>query len=343
MTRRHDRRPRSDHFDGRQFFNPGQPSTDRSVADLLRWQVLGRRGDWPVQSGPVQSGPAQDVAVPPVMPPAQVDGLAVTMIGHASVLIQVAGVNVLVDPVWSERVSPVRFAGPRRADAPGIAFDDLPPIHAVLVTHNHYDHLDADTLRRLASIHRPRFVAPLGNDTVIARATGSRVNVGEVNVGDWGDRFVLGPGVDATLHPAHHWSARQPGDRRKALWCGFVLRTPAGPVYVAGDTAYGDGTIFRQVQDRFGPPVVAILPIGAYEPRWFMRNQHVNPDEAVRIMLDCGAIQALGVHWGTFQLTDEARSAPPAALLEACRTHGVDPARFLALRPGDVWNAASTA
>lgn len=327
MTRRHDRWPLSDHFDGRQFFNPGQPSTDRSIADLLRWQVLGRRSAWP----------AQAVAAQPVRPPAQVDGLAITMIGHASVLIQAAGVNVLVDPVWSERVSPVRFAGPRRADAPGIAFTDLPPIHAVLVTHNHYDHLDADTLKRLGAVHRPQFVAPLGNDAVIAHATGARVDTG-----DWGDRFALGPGVDVTLHPAYHWSARQPGDRRKALWCGFVLRTPVGPVYVAGDTAYGDGVIFRQVHDRFGPPVVAILPIGAYEPRWFMRNQHVNPDEAVRIMLDCGASQALGVHWGTFQLTDEARSVPPAALLEACRTHGVDPARFPALRPGDVWPAAST-
>ncbi len=260
------------------------------------------------------------------------------MVGHASVLIQTSGRNILVDPVWSARASPLRFAGPKRWDAPGIALADLPPIDTVLITHGHYDHLDAPTLTRLQAAHRPRVVAPLGHEAVLARAMpGARVDSG-----DWGERFALGGGVAVTVHPAYHWSARRLADRRRALWCGFVLEGPAGPVYVAGDTAYGDGGPFRQVRERFGAPVAAILPIGAYEPRWFMRNQHVNPDEAVRIMLDCGALQALGVHWGTFRLTDESRLAPVGALEAACRRHGVEPARFVPLRPGEVWTAGAS-
>ncbi len=315
--------PISDHFDGTRFFNPHQAATDRSPIELLRWRLLGTRARWEPET-PVASA---------AEPEAPVDGLSVTMVGHASVLIQVAGKNLLVDPVWSERASPFSFLGPKRANRPGIAFEDLPSIDGVLVTHNHYDHLDAVTLTRLAAAHSPRFITPLGTDTVIARAARGCVT----EVGDWGDSFTFGESVTVTLHPAHHWSARGIGDRRMALWCGFVIQTPVGVIYVAGDTAYGDGGIFRQVSRQFGHPVVALLPIGAYEPRWFMRHQHTNPDEAVRIMLDCGAQQGLGVHWGTFQLTDEPRFAPVTELEEACARHGVAGASFHAMRPGDVW------
>lgn len=319
--------PASDHFNGTRFFNPGQPSTDRSLADLLRWRLKGKRATWP-----------ERVATHAARPAARVDDIVVTMVGHASILIQVAGQNLLVDPVWSERASPVSFAGPKRVTAPGIAFDDLPPIDIVLVSHSHYDHLDAKTLARLHARHRPRIITALGTDTVIARAVpGCRAEAG-----DWGDQFRIVDGVTVTLHPAYHWSARRLGDRRMALWCGFVIEARGHIIYVAGDTGYGDGAIFQQVRERFGPPLVAILPIGAYEPRWFMRNQHVNPDEAVGIMLDCGARQGLGVHWGTFQLTDEERLAPVAALEEACREHGIDLGRFIALHPGDVWRSSSS-
>ena len=311
------------HFDGTRFFNPGQPGTDRSLSEVLRWQFSGQRLRW-----------AADLPSAVVKPAAREAGLAITMVGHASVLIQAAGQNLLVDPVWSERASPSRFAGPRRADGPGVAFEDLPPIDAVLITHNHYDHLDTATLARLAAAHRPRFIAPLGNGVLIAGAAGGA----PVQVGDWGDGFAAGD-LAITLHPANHWSARGLGDRRMALWCGFVIAGPAGVVYVAGDTGYGNGAPFRLVRERFGAPDVAVLPIGAYEPRWFMRAQHVNPAEAVQIMLDCGAAQGLGVHWGTFRLTDEGRDAPREALREACRERGVEAGRFWAMRPGDVWRA----
>lgn len=316
--------PPSDHFDGLRFFNPGQAVTDRSTANLLRWRMGGSRAPWPRK---VENGPA-------AKPPARFGGLRITMVGHASVLIQSSGCNILVDPVWSERASPLNWAGPKRVNAPGIAFADLPPIDAVLISHNHYDHLDMATLRRLWSAHRPRFIAPLGNDALIDRAIGG----GQTETADWGDTVTVGNDVRINIVPAHHWSARGFGDRRMALWCGFVVQSPAGAVYNSGDTAYGDGRIFAGIAARYGPPDAAILPIGAYEPRWFMKNQHANPEEAVQIMLACGARQALGVHWGTFQLTDEPRLAPKEALAAALEQQGVARDRFLAVEPGNVWS-----
>lgn len=314
--------PISDHFDGLRFFRPGKV-TDRGILDLLRWQVGGGRQPWPAQD----PSPFRD------KPPARVAGLRATLVGHATMLIQVAGRNILTDPVWSERASPFRFAGPRRANPPGIAFDDLPPIDAVLVTHNHYDHLDVVTLARLWERHRPRIVAPLGNDAII-RAHDDDV---AVEVLDWGQSLDLGSGLTAHLEPANHWSARGINDRRMALWGAYMLTAPGGPIYLAGDTAYGDGDVFRAAQARFGAPRLAALPIGAYEPRWFMEAQHMNPADAVRAFADLGATQALGIHWGTFQLTNEAIRKPEEDLADALAAAGVAPARFRALRPGEVW------
>ncbi len=325
MKRYHEGPP-SDHFDGTRFFNPGHPSTERGFGDLLRWRFGGERAKW----APAPAGRA--------VPAERAETLTVTMIGHASVLIQLAGMNLLVDPVWSRRVSPFRWIGPARVNDPGVAFDDLPPIDAVLLTHDHYDHLDLDTLRRLWRRDRPRFVAPLGNDSVVAREAGGI----EVETLDWHGSTGLAEGVAVWLHPANHWSARGLRDRRMALWGGFVLRAPGCLVYVAGDTGYGDGGIFRDVRERHGRPDLAILPIGAYAPRWFMKPQHVDPAEAVQIMQDCGAAQALGVHWGTFQLTDEPRLEPRDRLREEIDRLGLPPGCFVAMEPGDVWQAGGT-
>jgi L-ascorbate metabolism protein UlaG (beta-lactamase superfamily) len=315
--------PASDHFDGLRFFNPGHDDTDRSLRDMLRWKLREKAASWP------KSVPGRQVR-----PDARVDGLRVTMVGHATLLIQSSGLNLLTDPLWSDRASPVSFAGPRRVTPPGIAFADLPPIDVVLLSHNHYDHLDVATLRRLHSAHRPLIVTPLGNDTIVRRA----IPDARIAVGDWGDRVALGDGVDLDIVAAHHWSARGTGDRRMALWGGFMLRTPAALVYFAGDTGYGDGAIFRAMREAYGPVDVALLPIGAYAPRWFMGAQHTDPHEAVRIMGDLDARHAIGIHWGSFQLTDEARDEPATLLRQALGEAGLDEARFPAASPGDVFD-----
>lgn len=318
--------PVTDHFDGTLFFNPNQASTDRSLKQLLQWQMQGGKSKWPT------TVPGQKA----IKPETESDNLRITMIGHASVLVQQAGYNILIDPVYSDRASPISFAGPKRVNAPGIAFDDVPAIDAILITHNHYDHLDLATIKRLTARHSPRIITPLGNDSILKHGTSLRIECG-----DWYDTFALSDSLNVTLVPAHHWSARTPGDRRMALWCGFVIQSSAATTYCAGDTGYGDGQIFRDIKARFGPPDVAILPIGAYEPRWFMKDQHTNPDEAVQIMLDCGARHAIGAHWGTFPLANESRTAPIEALQEALKRHGIPSGKFVPAQPGDVWTNGS--
>ena len=203
----------------------------------------------------------------------------------------------------------------------------------VLVSHNHYDHLDATTLLALATPHRPRFVTPLGNDTIIR----SYDDTIRPEAFGWGERVVLSREISVTCVPARHWSARGLLDRNKALWAAFVIETPAGRIYHVADSGYGDGHYFRDARAKYGPFRLAILPIGAYEPRWFMADQHMNPDEAVRAFRDCGAQLALGHHYGTFQLTDEAIDAPEIALAAARQAAGLTPEQFRLLKPGEIW------
>jgi L-ascorbate metabolism protein UlaG (beta-lactamase superfamily) len=318
--------PVTDHFDGTRFFNPGgiAPLGFRA---LLRWQFNGERQTWQKQ-------------VPSPFPPAKPDprikgdGLRITMVGHASMLVQVAGLNILTDPVWSNRVSPFSFAGPKRVTAPGIRFEDLPAIDLVLVSHNHYDHLDIATLKRLQAAHSPHFITPLGNDTIIRRAALDA----KISVMDWGDRIAISDGITIDAEPAHHWSARGTGDRSMALWAAFVISTPSGKIYDVGDTGFHDGINYRAAAEKHGGFRLAILPFGAYEPRWFMKGQHQNPDEAVRGMQLANASHVAGHHFATFQLTDEAMDAPVAALEVALREHDVSPERFRPMRAGEVFD-----
>ena len=319
--------PVTDHFDGERFFDPSGVAP-RSRGELFRWFIerrwKGTRAKWPARA----PSPFAD------HPPARVEGAAlrVTYIGHASFLVQTAGLNILLDPVWSERASPLRFIGPKRVNDPGVAFADLPPLDVVLVTHGHYDHLDAVTLSRLAAAHRPRVITPLGNDAIMRNHDPAIMAEGH----DWQDRIDLGNAA-VTLVPTRHWSARSLSDRNMSLWASFVIDAPCGRIYFVGDSGYGDGRYFRDVAERHGPIRLAILPIGAYEPRWFMRDQHMNPAESVQAFMDCGAEFALAHHYGTFQLTDEAIDAPVAALADALQNAGIPAARFRALRPGEVW------
>lgn len=317
--------PPSDHWDGTQFHDPGG-SKPKGLLDLLRWRTGPGKAQWP---GWVPNAQEDH-------PPARVEGtrLRVSFVGHASVLLQTGGRNILLDPVWSERASPVDWAGPRRVRAPGIRFAALPPIDIVLVSHGHYDHLDLPTLSRLSAAHDPRILAPLGNDAIMRGHDGAIRAEGH----DWGKRVDLGGGFAVTLERARHWSARTLWDRNKTLWAAFVLETPGGRIYFAGDTGYGGGRHFRAAREAYGSFRFAVLPIGAYAPRWFMRDQHMDPDEAVRAFRDLGAEWALGVHFGTFQLTDEAIDAPAQALAAALARAGVAPERFRALAPGETWD-----
>jgi len=316
--------PISDHFDGLRFFDP-QGSTPKSFFDLLRWQLGKQPVAWPKQD----PSPYSDT------PPVRVDNARdwrATYVGHASLLLQVAGINILLDPVWSKRVSPVTFAGPRRVNDPGISFDVLPPINAVLVSHCHYDHMDMPTLSAVAARHRPRFIVPLGNDTIIR----SYDAAAHVDAYDWYVDVPLSRDVKVVLVPTRHWSSRGAFDRNKALWASFVIETPAGRILFVGDSGYGDGFHFRNVRTLYGPIRLAILPIGAYEPSWFMRDMHMDPEEAVRAFIDTGAERALAHHFGTFPLTDEAIDEPPARLAAALQQSGLPSDAFVALRPGQV-------
>jgi L-ascorbate metabolism protein UlaG (beta-lactamase superfamily) len=320
--------PVSDHFNGERFFDPhGVPP--RSRRELNRWLVdrywRGTRAKWPAWA----PSPFAD------RPPPRVDGGAfrISYVGHASFLLQIAGLNILLDPVWSMRASPFRRVGPKRVNDPGIAFADLPPIDVVLVSHAHYDHLDVATLSRLAAAHRPRVIAPLGNDAIMRTHDKAIAAEGY----DWHDRVEVGRDAAVTLVPTRHWSARNLSDRNMSLWASFVIEAPAGRLYFVGDSSYGEGGHFRDARKRYGPFKLALLPIGAYEPRWFMADQHMNPAESVKAFVDCGAERAIGHHYGTFQLTDEAINAPLVALAKALLAADIPAERFGALRPGQVW------
>jgi L-ascorbate metabolism protein UlaG (beta-lactamase superfamily) len=280
------------------FHNPsGRPKN--GLRSALRWLATRSRGPWPTH--------VEDVTVAP--PLARVDDGAIhaTIIGHATVLVQVAGLNVLTDPVLSRRIGPTPWAGPRRVRRPAVAFDDIPRIDVILLSHDHYDHLDRPTIRQLVKRDAPLILTGLK----VGRKVPSK-NVVEL---DWWQSHAIGDGVRATYVPAEHFSGRGLFDRDATLWGGFVLETPAGAIYFAGDT--GDGPHFRAIRERFGPMTLSLIPIGAYAPRWFMAPVHIDPDEALRASLTLESKVTLAIHFATFNLADDAYEAPTQALARA--------------------------
>ena len=253
----------------------------------------------------------------------------VTWIGHATLLMQVGGVNILTDPHLSERASPVSLAGPKRVVPPALSFDELPRIDLVLLSHNHYDHLDERTVKRLSSLPEgpPRFLVPLGLKDWFDRR-GIR-NVREMDW--WETEEVLG----LTVHfvPVQHWSARSPFDRNETLWGAWVVERPGFRFLFCGDAGYSEH--FREIARKFGPFDLAAIPIGAYEPRWFMKAAHLDPPEAVRVHQELDSRLSIAIQWGTFVLSDEPLDEPPVRLAEALAEAGVDPARFVTLLHGE--------
>jgi L-ascorbate metabolism protein UlaG (beta-lactamase superfamily) len=270
---------------------------------------------------------------PPPLPKPPLDGtITATWINHATVLLQTRHANVLTDPVFSDHTSPVPGMGPRRVHAPGVAFEQLPEIHVILLSHDHYDHCDAATLRRFAGHTRPpAIVAPLGHRRLLQRFGFPPDHIIEL---DWWEVHEFAPGFHVRATPARHWSNRVSGSRNGRLWSGFHVRAGGRTVYYAGDSAWDD-QMFDDIHQQCGAPDLAILPIGAYEPRWFMAAQHCNPAEAVRIHQTLDARQSLGVHWGTFQLTDEGRDDPPHALQLAREAADLSSEEFVILDPGE--------
>ena len=300
------RLPVSDHCDGHHFFNPGA-NPPRGVRQVLRWRLQTRRVAWQPQPPRPKHPPPPALVEPGV--------ITVTFIGHATFLLRFGGLTILTDPIFSERCSPFSWIGPRRARPPGIALRDLPKIDLVLVSHNHYDHLDLPSLRHLQTRDAPAVVTMLGNRRIIARA-----GLRRVDALDWWERTEIA-GIAITATPARHFSARTPFDRNRALWGGFMLEAGGKRLLFAGDS--GAGPHWQAIRERLGTPDVALLPIGAYDPRWLMAPVHMDPAEAVQAHLDLGARRSIGMHFGTFQLTDEAIDAPERALQDAASSAGV--------------------
>ncbi len=310
--------PVTDHFDGMFFHNP-EPSTLYKTSNLLQWlKERHAKGDYPT---------VKALTHQPELAP-QVDGRdwEVTMVNHSTMLIRTAGLNILTDPVWSDYTSPVQGFGPRRCRPAGIAWGELPKIDICLLSHDHYDHFDADTIRQLAKEHKPLFIVPLGLGNLVKYHCGEHQHVIEA---DWWESVQHGS-LKITLTPAKHWSNRyrKTYTRNRSLWCGFYLQATDGPsVYYVGDSAKSN--CFADIRARLGSPDVALLPIGAYKPDW-IRNGHISPAEAVEAFQQLQPRQAIACHFGTWQLANEGYQETLDDLTKALEAARIPADRFIA-------------
>ena len=311
--------PVSDHFDGRKFINPGNIK-EKGLLDVFKWMFSRERTKWE-RIRTDNYGPK---------PAALIDsGIRITFINHTTFLLQVRGLNILTDPIWSERASPFTWSGPKRMRNPGIRFDDLPHIHAVLLSHNHYDHLDLPTLKKIVERFNPRIFTGLGVGEFLEKH-----NMDYFVEMDWWHQYLVSKDAELIAVPAQHFSGRGMYDRDCTLWMGFVIKTDSGNIYFAADTGYNE-TTFKEIGQRCSPIRVSIIPIGAYKPQWFMSPIHCSPEEAVKIHLDVKSRESIASHFGTFPLADEGRDDPPRDLKRALAEYKIPEKEFNVLKEGE--------
>jgi L-ascorbate metabolism protein UlaG (beta-lactamase superfamily) len=289
--------PISDHYNGETFFNPWGIDATKGLWEVIKWKVTSSAVKWP-------DSEIINKSIPELVIDGTSSSVHVTYIGHATTYIQDAKMGILTDPQFSDRASPVGFIGPKRIRKPALQIEEIPKLDFVLISHNHYDHLDLPTLDKLNKKFHPQFIVPLGNKKLLEDE--GIQNVVEL---DWWETF-----ENIQLVPVSHWSARGINDRNLSLWGGYVIKSNHKKVFFAGDTGYGPH--FKMIYEKLGAMDISILPIGAYAPRWFMKYQHMDPADALRAHTDLASKQSFAIHFETFQLTDEAFSEPRQLLTE---------------------------
>jgi L-ascorbate metabolism protein UlaG (beta-lactamase superfamily) len=312
------RGPVSDHFDGKKFINPGHVQA-KGFGDVFKWMVKRKRGPW-------SEGRKVVVGGKPV--PKVEKGVRITFVNHSTFLIQLDGLNILTDPVWSRRTSPVEWAGPERKRPPGIRFEDLPQIDLILLSHNHWDHLDIKTVKKIFNLYHPKIVTSLGVSAFL-----NRKGINGTTDLDWWQTERINTSLEVQAVPAQHFSGRGTFDRDATLWSGFVIKRPGGNIYFVGDTGYND-TTFKEIGERCSPISVAFVPIGAYKPEWFMSPIHCSPEEAVKIHQDVRAQLSIADHFGTFALADDGEDEPLTGLVSALTAAKVSRDSFIVLEEG---------
>ena len=311
--------PLSDHFNGLRFVNT-DGARAKGPLEVFKWLITRKRSPWKNDQN-IPFGPKPDMHVH--------EGVKITIINHSTFLIQLNGLNILTDPIWSERASPFSFIGPKRMRRPGIDLKDLPPIDVILLSHNHYDHLDLPTLKKILTTHQPKIFTPLGVKIFLEKK-----GIVVAQDMDWWDEHELSKQLKIICIPAQHFSGRGTSDRDGTLWCGYLIMRPEGNIYFAGDTGYSN-RIFKDVGDRFAPIRVSLLPVGAYKPEWFMSPIHCSPEDAVQLHLDLKSQISIAAHYGTFPLADEEQYEPLRDLKTACVKKQVPSDDFIALHEGE--------
>lgn len=311
---------KSEHFNGKRFVNPTLQTQFKPTFYNFIKMMSHKRAKWPKH--------VENKGTPQLNHPLTNNDFAITFINHATFLIQTEQINILTDPVWSKRASPVSWAGPKRVRKPGVDLDNLPKIDLILISHNHYDHLDKKTLKKIATKHSPIILVPIGEKKRL-KSWGIK-HITELN---WWDQQTISPIVQITFTPSQHASARSIFNRDKTLWGSYFIKIQNRTIYYGADSGYSPH--FSEISKRLSPPDVAILSIGAYLPQFFMQPIHTSPAEAVLAHKDLRAKQSIAMHYGTFQMSAEAMDQPIIDLQKARKNEGITPQEFITLHEGE--------